>query len=172
MPWCVYLSGCRCVVSTYDDIQSKNKKLKKKKRISWEARTTSAMNVGSGSDCSVIIPARKSRSASQCSLGSFSLCCPVWAIFSLPCCSGAQPASVVVAVPEYEGFVTPAGWSSTDLAKSSASHFHCRGCRSTPAEQEMNRDGQRRQRRNTETYSITANSITFCTFWAWCDKKQ
>lgn len=44
----------------------------------------SATNAGRGIDCSVIIPDHKSCSASQCSLGSFSPHCPVWAIFSLP----------------------------------------------------------------------------------------
>lgn len=40
-----------------------------------------------GIDCSVIFPGHKSCSASQCSLGSFSPRCPVWAIFSLHVCS-------------------------------------------------------------------------------------
>lgn len=45
---------------------------------------TSGMNRVHRSGCSLIIADRKSCSASQCSLGSFSPCCPVGAIFSLP----------------------------------------------------------------------------------------
>ncbi|CAB1444184.1 unnamed protein product [Pleuronectes platessa] len=43
-------------------------------------------------------------------------------LFLASVCSVAQLPSEL---PGYEGFVTPAGWSSTDLASFTASSFHC-----------------------------------------------
>lgn len=148
----ILVSGKRCWTGSFS-VAFWQMFISVEKNGSRKACNTSAMNTGHGIDCSVIIPDHKSCSGSQCSLDSFSPCCPVWAIFSLPVqrlnrCRSYLDTRALSLLQAGAALIQPA----LELP-----HFHCQDCQSAHAVRGTNRE---KRVRDKWIYVINAASKT------------